>query len=258
MLLNGTSEELAKYSTLDYDSNKFIKKVKEVWEFSSLQIRCIYLISDLAKKGNGVFSIAHSTFKHMFKRRFKKDISLSSVKRIYKLLEKLGLISINVGKRKNQTQSANIIRIEQQYEESTEPTQNDSPLETPFESRNIVSKETNNGEQQPLKNDFVNYQKKGINTYLNPNDFKYELEKACNDLYATYSIGRWNKRQWLKLVSAFVKETVSRGMNRKIPNKNVAPYAYASLKNIAHKHDLRNGKVKKNFEGLYYDWLNGD
>jgi len=70
MLLNGTSKELARYSKLKYNSELFIKKVKQVWEFSDKQIRSVYLIADLAKKGKGVFSIAHSTFQKMFKQRF--------------------------------------------------------------------------------------------------------------------------------------------------------------------------------------------
>ncbi|WP_281976052.1 hypothetical protein [Halobacillus litoralis] len=252
MLLNGTAEELSKYSKLKYESTKFIKKVKECWEYSDMQIRCVYLISDLAKRGNGAFSVAYSSFQKMFKQRFKKTISLSSVRRFFGLMKKLGMLSVNVAKRKNETQSANIYIVEQQYEEQ----QDDHPIEHPDDHLNIVSKETKNVEQNTVKKDIVNYQEKDINRYLNPSDFRSELEKACNDLYVTYSIGRWNKRQWLKLVSVFVQETVLRGMNRKIPKNNVAPYAYASLKNIAFKHDLKNGKVRQNFRKLYYDWLN--
>ncbi|WP_416434082.1 hypothetical protein [Priestia megaterium] len=101
MLLNAKAEELSKYSKVKYEADKFIRKVKDVWEYSDLQIRCVYLISDLAKKGNGVFSIAYSTFQAIFEQRFNMKISLSSVRRFFQLMEKLNLLSINEAKRKN-------------------------------------------------------------------------------------------------------------------------------------------------------------
>lgn len=111
-LLNGKAEELAKYSKLQYEAQKFIQKAKDLWEYSDLQIRALYLVSDLAKNGNGVFSIAYGTFKDMFEQRFKMEISLSTVRRFFALMKKIGLLSINVGKRKNNCQSANVFIIE--------------------------------------------------------------------------------------------------------------------------------------------------
>jgi len=128
-----------------------------------------------------------------------------------------------------------------------------SPSESPNDIRNIVSNETKDDEQKPLKK-LVNYQEKEINRYFTPYDFEISLRKACNDLYTKFSIGRWNKQQWCKLVSTFVKETVSRGMNWKVPKNNVAPFACRSMEN---KHDLKKGKVvKRKLNGVYYDWLN--
>lgn len=142
MLLNGKAEDLQRYSKLKYVADKFIEKAREVWEYSDLQIRCIYLISDLAKKGSGVFSIAYSTFKKMFEQRFNMKISLSTVRRFFILMEKLDLVSINEAKRKNEQQSANIYIIEQQC--------NEQPVEHPCEHQN-VSKETD-VKQKPLSN----------------------------------------------------------------------------------------------------------
>ena len=113
MLLNGKAEELKKYSKLQYVAEKFVAKAQEVWEYSELHIRAIYLISDLAKNGNGVFSIGHTRFMQMFEKRFKMKISLSTVKRFFALMERLGLLSINFAKRKNEQQSANIYIVEQ-------------------------------------------------------------------------------------------------------------------------------------------------
>ncbi|MGW6301751.1 hypothetical protein [Peribacillus butanolivorans] len=147
MLLNGKSEELSKYSKVKYAAQRFVEKAKEVWEYSDLQIRCIYLISDLAKKGNGVFSIAHSTFKNMFEQRFDMKISPSTVRRFFALMEKLGLLSINEAKRKNNSQSANIYIVEQQSDDQKD----EHPQEHPPEPLNTSFQEVND-KQNPLIN----------------------------------------------------------------------------------------------------------
>jgi len=184
MLLNGKSEELKGYSKLNYVADRFIAKAKELWEYSELQIRSLYLISDLAKNGNGVFSVAHSTFKKMFEQRFKMEISLSSVRRFFTLMQKLGLISINEAKRKNQQQSANIYIIEAQSEEPQEVVHDEHPIENPSEHQNIVSKETNNNEQN-LNDNIVN---------------NVEQENIVNDLYLTYRNKGINKSTFQKVL----------------------------------------------------------
>ncbi|MEH7330502.1 hypothetical protein CN330_12155 [Priestia megaterium] len=156
MLLNAKAEELSKYSKLKYEADKFIQKVKELWDYSDLQIRSVYLISDLAKKGNGVFSIAYSTFQTMFEQRFKMKISLSSVRRFFTLMSKLGLVSVHKAKRKNEQQSANIYIIEQQCEEPTQVEEKEHPVEQAPEHQNSISKEIQDGEQKPLSKECVN------------------------------------------------------------------------------------------------------
>lgn len=63
MLLNGKAEELSRYSKLKYNAQLLIQKAHELWEYSALQIRCIYLIADLAKKEKGVFLLHMAHFK---------------------------------------------------------------------------------------------------------------------------------------------------------------------------------------------------
>ncbi|MDZ5609259.1 hypothetical protein U2I54_19870 [Bacillus pseudomycoides] len=111
-LLNDKPEELTRYSKLKYEAKLFVQKALELWEYSDLQIRCVYLISDLAKKGCGVFSIAYGTFQKMFAQRFDIKISLSTVRRFFALMEKIGLLSINEAKRKNEQQSANVYIVD--------------------------------------------------------------------------------------------------------------------------------------------------
>lgn len=55
MLLNGKAEELSRYSKLKYNAQLLIQKAHELWEYSALQIRCIYLIADLAKREKEFF-----------------------------------------------------------------------------------------------------------------------------------------------------------------------------------------------------------
>ncbi|MFD9363029.1 hypothetical protein ACFWAE_14405 [Priestia megaterium] len=225
MLLNAKAEELSKYSKLKYEADKFIRKVKDVWEYSSLQIRCVYLISDLAKKGNGVFSISYNTFVAMFEQRFKTKISLSSVRRFFALMKKLGLVSIHAAKRKNEQQSANIIIIEQQCEESTHLENEEHPIEQASEHQNSVSKETQNDKQKPLKKDIVN---KG----------KVHNEQTIYEAYLEF------KKQGIN------RELFDRVLNEiksKANIKNFKAYLYSALRNVVHHKSLKNcTKVFKN------------
>ncbi|KRF52719.1 hypothetical protein ASG98_19630 [Bacillus sp. Soil531] len=228
MLLNGKAEELSKYSKLKYEANKFIQKVKQVWEYTDKQIRCVYLISDLAKKGNGVFSIAYSTFQNMFEQRFKMKISLSSVRRFFGLMEKLGLLSINEAKRKNNSQSANIYIIEQQNEEH--------PQEHLPEQDNIISfQEIKDDEQKPLKKEFVNKE-------------QGEQERIINNAYIEF------KKQGIdkKLFNRVLVEIKS-----KTDIRDFGAYLYSCLRKVVHHKKLRNGtKVFKNDKlSSFYDIL---
>ncbi|KQU25975.1 hypothetical protein ASG61_16765 [Bacillus sp. Leaf75] len=214
MLLNAKAEELSRYSKLKYDADKFISKVKEVWEYSDLQIRCVYLISDLAKRGNGVFSIAYSTFQAMFEKRFNMKISLSSVRRFFALMKKLGLVSIHAAKRKNEQQSANIIIIEQQCEEI----QDDIPLEHPPEHQNSVSKETQNDKQKPLKKEFVNKE-------------QGEQERIINNAYIEFKKQGIDKKLFNRVLGEIKSKTDIR---------NFGAYLYSCLRKVVHHKKLKN------------------
>ncbi|WKG30195.1 hypothetical protein [Priestia aryabhattai] len=225
MLLNAKAEELARYSKLKYEANKFIQKVKEVWEYSNLQIRCVYLISDLAKKGNGVFSIAYSTFQTMFEQRFKMKISLSSVRRFFTLMSKLGLVSVHKAKRKNEQQSANIYIIEQQCEEPTQIEEKEHPCDTPCEYQNSISKEIQDGEQKPLSKEYVNKE-------------QVQQDKIINDTYIEF------KKQG---VDKGVFNRVLLEMKNKQGIRNFKAYLHKALTNVVNHMNLRRGtKVFKN------------
>ncbi|MGE7601286.1 hypothetical protein ACQKL5_02160 [Peribacillus sp. NPDC097675] len=137
MLVNGKMEELKKYSKNTYDKQAFVEQVKNNWDLTDLQIRMTYLISDLAVQADGVFSIAYNTFVNMFERRFSMKISLSSVRRFFSLLSKIGVLSVNPAKRKNNKQSANIYIVENfKSEIAVEKKLNENhehPVEQPYE-----------------------------------------------------------------------------------------------------------------------------
>lgn len=237
MLLNGKAEELSKYSKLKYSADKFIQKVKEAWEYSDIQIRCVYLISDLAKKGNGVFSIAYSTFQTIFEQRFNMKISLSSVRRFFALMKKLGLVSIHAAKRKNEQQSANIIIIEQQCEEPTQIEKEEHPVEQPSEHQNIISfQEIKDDKQKPLSNTIVN------------ND-NVQQEKIINDAYIEFKNQGVDKDLFNRVLSE---------MKNKQGIRNFKAYLHKTLINVVNHINLKRGtKVFKNDNlSNFYEILN--
>ena len=228
MLLNGKPEELTRYSKLKYSAQLFIQKAHELWDYSDLQIRCVYLISDLAKKGQGVFSVAYSTFQKMFEQRFKMKISLSTVRRFFALMEKVGLLSINVAKRKNEQQSANVYIVEQQCEEP----QDEQAHEHPCEHQNIISKEIKNDKQKTIKNTNVK------------NDVIHELN-------VKYMQKKKKKRTIMKEIK---KNKNKRGIS------DLKSYIDTALNNVLHRVQLKNGtKVFANERiQMFYNFMNDD
>lgn len=232
MLLNDKAEKLSKYSKLDYVPEKFIEKAKELWEYSDLQIRCIYLISDLAKRGKGVFSIAHSTFKDMFEQRFKTSISLSSVKRFFKLMAKLELLSIHEAKRKNEQQSANIYIIEQQLDELPQET----PIELPSETQNTSFQEVD---------DKQNHKQNTVNNCLTNEDVEHE-----EILHTEYIYARKNgisKSLFLKVINQIKSKSnirsfvsyVRKALDNIIHITNPSRTALRRILTTNYKHSMR-------------------
>ncbi|MGG0590517.1 hypothetical protein ABEY80_11795 [Priestia megaterium] len=237
MLLNAKAEELSKYSKQKYNADKFISKVKECWEYTDKQIRCVYLISDLAKRGNGVFSVAYSTFQAMFEQRFKMKISLSSVRRFFTLMSKLGLLSVHKAKRKNEQQSANIYIIEQQCEEPTPVAEKEHPIENPSEHQNSISKEIQDGEQKTLTKEFVNKE-------------QVEQEQMIYETYIEF------KKQGIdrKLFNRVIAE-----VQTKTNIRNLKAYLRACLNKVVHHKEIKHGTKVFEHRGLsdFYGVLMG-
>ncbi|MDQ0976503.1 hypothetical protein QFZ31_006381 [Neobacillus niacini] len=115
---------------------------------------------------------------------------------------------------------------------------------------------TNKEKQNKDKRNIVNLQ--GIDKFLNANKFKIALISACNEFYTEFAPSRWSKQSWLTLIETFVNEKIEDCTYDRVPANKIRGYAYASIKNMAHKVDMKNGNIEFSSSGElpYYDWLN--
>ena len=130
-----------------------------------------------------------------------------------------------------------------------------------IENRHLLNKyrKTNSKQINNNKGNIVN-----INKVRNPIDFKISLINACNEFYTEFAPSRWSKQSWNTLIEKFVTETIEENRYINIPEAKIQGYAYASIKNMAHKFDLKNGvKVFDNVaigekRALLFNWLESD
>jgi DNA-binding Lrp family transcriptional regulator len=84
---------------------------------------------------------------------------------------------------------------------------------------------------------------------------KEELVNIGNDFYSEFAAGRYSKKQWSTIIDKLTTEIVE----REVKLRDGRAYMLACLEGIAHKHDLKNGKVEFEFErkrnGPFYNWL---
>lgn len=119
-----------------------------------------------------------------------------------------------------------------------------------------IYRQTNKEKQNKEKQTFVNLQ--ATNEYLNAIQFKVALISACNEFYSEFAPSRWSKQAWLTLIETFVNEKIEDEAYIRVPADKIKAYAYSSIKNMAHKFDMKNGKIEFSSSGEipYYDWLN--
>ncbi|MFJ7678265.1 hypothetical protein ACIQXQ_09390 [Peribacillus sp. NPDC097198] len=241
MLVNGKMEELKKYSKNTYDKQAFVEEVKNNWDLTDLQIRMTYLISDLAVKADGVFSIAYNTFVNMFERRFSMKISLSSVRRFFNLLSKIGVLSVNAAKRKNNKQSANIYIVENVKNEIAVEEKLNENHEHPEEQAYEHHEEHHNIPlTKPLTKPLNN--NPNFNCNCKESDierFKSLLTNAANEMYPKFSLGRWSKKQWNTLITQFVNDTITSGRYKNVSDEKIQGFAYRCLEKIVSNSDYK-------------------
>lgn len=131
-------------------------------------------------------------------------------------------------------------------------------------SDNPNTDKPNSGNHEYINNDFSNndLNNNDLNNIdkdiVNKEDVNNIFKNICNEFYNEFSPGRWNKDNWIKIVDKYINEIIEKEVYKKVPSENWVSYVYSSIKNIAYKHDLKNGKLdlKNSSEGLFYDWLN--
>lgn len=131
-----------------------------------------------------------------------------------------------------------------------------------FQNRQLLnkSKEINSNKQNIDKRNIVNLQEE-INNQPTPDDFKTALINACSEYYSDFAPGRWSKQAWITLISTFINESVEAEKYITVPANKIHSYAYASLKNMAHSYDVKNGRkdmramVDSKRKVPLYNWL---
>ncbi|WP_077212382.1 hypothetical protein [Bacillus dakarensis] len=126
-----------------------------------------------------------------------------------------------------------------------------------FENHQLIKKEEKN--KQKRKTDHINLYIKKAN-FMNSDDFRKALTEICDQHYATFAAGRWSKKAWHTLISAFVTQTIETGKFKEVPEHSLDAYALSSLHNIASNSDAKKEvKPKRNYNPtnpiLLWDWL---
>lgn len=166
-------------------------------------------------------------------------ISPSTVRRFFGLMEKLGLLSINEAKRKNNSQSANIYIVEQQSNDQKD----EHPQEHPPEPLNTSFQEVND-KQKPL-----------INT-VNTVKQEVDQDQIIYDTYIEFKEQGIDKSLFNRVLSQVQK-------NKGI--RNFGKYLTGALKKVVgyiEAHDLvdfldeeQKPKVDTSKIPYYYDWI---
>lgn len=81
-----------------------------------------------------------------------------------------------------------------------------------------------------------------INPKENNRTIEERLTNLCNEFYTTFSIGRWDKKTWNKLIDIFVVETIENGRYKDIPSHKMKGYIYKAIENMAKHHDYKKSK----------------
>ncbi|WP_242214895.1 hypothetical protein [Bacillus cereus group sp. BfR-BA-01383] len=103
-------------------------------------------------------------------------------------------------------------------------------------------KNKNKKEQYKENKDNIDNYQETITKLLEPNQFKTLMINAANELYTQFTVGRWNKKQWIKIVDKFVNETIESGRYKNVPEDKIRGYVYKSLENICSHSDYKHSE----------------
>lgn len=133
---------------------------------------------------------------------------------------------------------------------------------TDTNNKELNKKELNNKHSLPIDN----YQG------TDPHHFKQTFIKTANAFYQEFSVSRWSKEDWNKLIERAAAETVSSGRYKNVPGNKLNGYVYKTIKRMADHHDYKKeyNEFAKEFHSqtaseelmdinpvndTYYNWL---
>lgn len=117
-------------------------------------------------------------------------------------------------------------------------------------SRSVKMTSHEGSKRTTNKNDFT---KNNLSNPLLSIDNYQEAEKSleriftdtCNEMYASFAVGRWSKKQWNVIVKKFVTETIEAGRHKSIPPHKVKGYCYKALETIALNSNDKRDKLDR-------------
>ena len=124
-----------------------------------------------------------------------------------------------------------------------------------------------NNELQILQTSTKEYfSTKELNNVINVVN-KEKLFEVCNFYYSEFAVIRWTKKQWNTMIKKYVDELYN-DSDRLEKIKDLDKYIRRSIKQMAHRSDLKNERKPQNnqltnleqnlsklHDSYYYDWM---
>ncbi|PEO13556.1 hypothetical protein CN562_10590 [Bacillus wiedmannii] len=108
----------------------------------------------------------------------------------------------------------------------------------PVQKGSTIKKKNKKEQDKKNKDNIDNYQGT-ITKSLESNQFKSLMINEANEFYTQFTVGRWNKKQWNRLIEKFAEETIENGRYKNIPEDKIRGYVYKSLENICDHSDYK-------------------
>lgn len=123
-------------------------------------------------------------------------------------------------------------------------------------TKELKTKETITNKHSLSIDNYQEPQTESVSNYETPEkSIEDHLTSICNEFYTTFSIGRWDKKTWSKLMDRFVIETIESERYKDIPSHKIRGYVYKAIENMAKHHDYKRSEdyveYKDTIEELY-------
>ncbi|WP_176520356.1 hypothetical protein [Bacillus cereus] len=108
----------------------------------------------------------------------------------------------------------------------------------PVQKGSTIKKKNKKEQDKKNKDNIDNYQGT-ITKSLESTQFKSLMINEANEFYTQFTVGRWNEKQWNRLIEKFAEETIENGSYKNIPEDKIRGYVYKSLENICDHSDYK-------------------